>query len=290
MDVSELIRSFLWTIKIEKRLSLNSFNSYEYDLKVFISWIKEKKVNIEHELMLNWFAEYLKEERGNSKRTITRKINIIISFFKYCNEEKGTAFYIPEKINQKISKTYRPFVESKDLNKMRDYLSKDRSLKGIRIYCLVEVLYSTGLRVSELLSIKKTQFYEIQKNRSLYVIGKGNRERVVFFSDIAIELIEEYLKITDSKEELLFPITRQRVFQIIKELSAVLSIDPKTLFPHAFRHRILTDLLKRGMNIVNVQRIAGHQNISTTENYTHVEDYLYEEIEKHHPVFKMLND
>lgn len=279
-DVVNLIEHFLWAMQCQKHHTINTCNSYKYDFNVFKNFINETNISIENEGLLFKYNEYLKEKK-NKIATITRKLNLIIKFLEFCNEEKEMQIIIPEKKRLKINKQYRTFLENKDLMKMRDFL-KEPTEKNIRLLFIIETLYATGMRVSELLNLKVEDLFYILKDKSLVIIGKGGVQRMIFFNENCIDCIKKYKQICKPKYKLL-NITRQRVFQLLKELSVKLSIDMDKVFPHSFRHRLLTNLVKEGLDLVTVQKIAGHKQISTTEKYTHVEDYLYEEILKYHP-------
>ncbi|WP_342261882.1 tyrosine-type recombinase/integrase [Alphaproteobacteria bacterium endosymbiont of Tiliacea citrago] len=283
MVLEDWISSFLWVLRVEKRISLNSYKSYFYDFKIFSDWILFYKKDIFNEDLVSEYFLYLKNERKNLEPSIDRKINLLISFFKFCNQEKGASFVIKDRKKERKNKIYRPFLEGGDLLKIRSFLSCGNDF---RLAAIVEVLYSTGLRISELLKLRCVDLHEIKKNKSLQIVGKGGGKRVVFFSSSSILFLDQYVFNMNFKNEYLFNITRQRVFQLLKNLGVALNIDLSTVFPHSFRHRLLTDLVKNGMNLVSVQKIAGHKQISTTEKYTHVEDFLYEEIYKFHPLVK----
>lgn len=286
MSFDNLAETFLWILKVEKRISINTYKSYKYDLQIFLDWVQLRAVDVFSKNVIEQFYRYLKDERANDESSILRKTNLLCRFFKYCNEENALNLEIPDIKNKRLSKSYRPFMESNDLEKIRSHLGEVKNKQNARLLCIVEILYSTGLRISELLMIQKIDINAIKKNRSLHIIGKGRVKRVIFFSDLSIKAIEDYLGYFDDLNGPLFTITRQRVFQLLKDVAMELGIKIERIFPHSFRHRLLTDLVQKGMNLINVQKIAGHKQISTTEKYTHVEDYLYEEIYKYHPLVK----
>ncbi|MGL5732090.1 MAG: tyrosine-type recombinase/integrase, partial [Bacteroidales bacterium] len=164
---------------------------------------------------------------------------------------------------------------------------------GIRNLAIFEVLYSCGLRVSELLDLKISDIYFNEE--FIRVNGKGDKQRLVPISEIAIERINEYLTdrsklpIKPDCSDILFlsvrgrQLTRMRIFKIIKDCAVIAGIK-KTISPHTFRHSFATHLLERGANLRVIQQLLGHERISTTEIYTHLDkSFLRKEILEHHP-------
>lgn len=289
MKLDDIINRFIWSIKIEKNLSKNTIISYNYDLDEFKKYLKEicyLETEILNDEILQNFILKIKEQ--NSHATLKRKIICIMQFLKFAKKENLLNSDIKNRPKIKQEKTYATFLEESDLEIIRSSL-KENNFENARLNFIIEVFYSTGLRVSELISLKRDQKEEILKNFKIEITGKGNKKRFIFFNNKSIDAIirlDFYLKDNDIY---FINLTRQRVFQILKKLAVKLNISHEKIYPHSFRHRMLTDLVKKGVNLIAVQKIAGHSQISTTEKYTHVEDFLYEEIEKYHPIFKFVN-
>lgn len=280
---------FLWSLKGERRIAKNTQLAYKQDLDDFLNFIKSQN-NVEQ--ILQKFFEVLNEKQLKPA-TIQRKMIVINQFLEFCQEEKLIEININDKPKIKIDKNFSPFLETGDIDKIRKRLEQKNTKEEIRLSAIVEVLYSTGLRISELLKIKYKDYKEIVETKSLIIQGKGQRERIVFFNKRALEGLEIYVKIREEfgKSEFLWAsrnkhLTRQRVFQLLKNLAQECAIDEKKMFPHSFRHRLLTDLVKGGADLISVQAIAGHKQINTTERYTHIEDYLYADLQKFHPLSK----
>lgn len=280
---------FLWSLKGERRIAKNTQLAYKQDLDDFLNFIKSQN-NIEQ--ILQKFFEVLNEKQLKPA-TVQRKMIVINQFLEFCQEEKLIEININDKPKIKIDKNFSPFLETGDIDKIRKRLEQKNTKEEIRLSAIVEVLYSTGLRISELLKIKYKDYKEIVETKSLIIQGKGQRERIVFFNKRALEGLEIYVKIREEfgKSEFLWAsrnkhLTRQRVFQLLKNLAQECAIDEKKMFPHSFRHRLLTDLVKGGADLISVQAIAGHKQINTTERYTHIEDYLYADLQKFHPLSK----
>lgn len=280
---------FLWSLKGERRIAKNTQLAYKQDLDDFLNFIKSQN-NVEQ--ILQKFFEVLNEKQLKPA-TVQRKMIVINQFLEFCQEEKLIEININDKPKIKIDKNFSPFLETGDIDKIRKRLEQKNTKEEIRLSAIVEVLYSTGLRISELLKIKYKDYKEIVETKSLIIQGKGQRERIVFFNKRALEGLEIYVKIREEfgKSEFLWAsrnkhLTRQRVFQLLKNLAQECAIDEKKMFPHSFRHRLLTDLVKGGADLISVQAIAGHKQINTTERYTHIEDYLYADLQKFHPLSK----
>ncbi len=156
---------------------------------------------------------------------------------------------------------------------------------------MLEILYASGLRVSELITLKKSCINNYQQYPVLLIKGKGDKERLVPLHEKAYQKIMEYLPHVSQKTEYLFvargskPMTRMRVFQLIKDLAARSHIDPVKISPHIIRHAFATHMLKNGADLVMLKEILGHAHLSTSEIYLHVlpED-LKELLEQYHPL------
>lgn len=159
--------------------------------------------------------------------------------------------------------------------------------KGIRDRCLLELMYATGLRVSELAGIKKANFNHTQK--TLRVIGKGNKEREIPYGDVAALWLDAWLDVSKTTSVFLFPsrkssLTRQTLWRLVHEYAAQAGVYPLPS-PHTLRHAFATHLLNHGANLRAVQTLLGHENITTTEIYTHVSRaQLHDEVNKSHPM------
>ena len=171
-----------------------------------------------------------------------------------------------------------------------------RQLKALRLHCLMEILYASGLRVSELVSLPRRAFR--QGERFVMVRGKGGRERVVPLTDKAIAAHNAYANAlaeaggAATASNWLFPsrskqgyLTRQRFTQELKDLARDAGLDPKGVSPHVLRHAFASHLLERGADLKSVQQLLGHADISTTQIYTHVlEERLRTLVNQHHPL------
>ncbi|MEX0981714.1 MAG: site-specific tyrosine recombinase XerD [Bacteroidales bacterium] len=291
------IRAYMSYLKLEKGLAENSVKAYENDLKKLLKYLDETDFEGGPELindqLLHDFVHWI-NATGVNERSQSRIISGIRSFFKY--------LVIDEKIITDPAmmlegpKTGRKLPEVLTVGEI-DLLFSMIDLskpEGQRNKAMLEVLYSCGLRVSELISIRITDIYS--EEGFLRVIGKGNKERIIPISQSALKEIELYmpdrnsmLNIDKGNVDVLFlnrrgkKLTRIMVYTIIKELKEKAGLK-KHVSPHTFRHSFATHLVNGGADLRAVQEMLGHESIVTTEIYTHLDrEYLREAIVSHHP-------
>ena len=285
-------------LKLERSLSNNSIEAYLNDIKKLTDFLKSRgndslkysEVDID---VINDFIEYL-YKLGISSYTQARIISGIKSFFNYLvYEEKilanPTELIESPKLNKKLPDTLNINEIDKILN------SIDLSTyEGTRNRAIIETLYSCGLRVSELINITIQNLY--LEVGFIKVIGKGSKERLVPIGSSAIKHINVYLKnyrksfkVIDGNEGFLFlnrrgkKLSRNMIFIIVKQLSIKNNIE-KNISPHTFRHSFATHLIEGGADLRAVQDMLGHESITTTEIYTHLnKEYLREVVKKYHP-------
>ena len=285
-------------LKLERSLSDNSIEAYLNDIKKLTDFLmfrgndslKYSEVDTD---IINDFIEYL-YKLGISSYTQARIISGIKSFFNYLvYEEKilanPTELIESPKLNKKLPDTLNINEIDKILN------SIDLSTyEGTRNRAIIETLYSCGLRVSELINITIQNLY--LDVGFIKVIGKGSKERLVPIGSSAIKHINVYLKnyrksfrVIDGNEGFLFlnrrgkKLSRNMIFIIVKQLSIKNNIE-KNISPHTFRHSFATHLIEGGADLRSVQDMLGHESITTTEIYTHLnKEYLREVVKKYHP-------
>ncbi len=282
MDTQEIIDEYLHYLKALGK-SLNTLESYQRDLKQFQEFIHDRYDN---ELLLKDvdrhiirdFMGYLYEVHNNSNRTISRKLAALKGLFKYC----VTKNYIPENPsltmkNPKFEKKIPNYYSEKDM----EYLLSlpDLSSKfGVRNLAILELFYSSGLRISEMiiLTMKSIDFPQ----KIVRVIGKGNKSRLVPIGNKAIEALKNYLSLRHSfiskySKDILFlsksgrPLSRLELADILKQYLQLVG-HKKGYSPHTLRHTFATHMLSNGADLRAIQEMLGHANLSTTEIYTHV--------------------
>ena len=284
-----LLRSFLDSLYIEKGLSKNTVSSYKNDISSFSSWCDKEQLDRLKitDLNLNNYISNL-FSIGLKSSSINRKISSIKHFYLFLLKKKVIKNSPADEITTPKQEKYLPTSMSED--EVESLLGSPKSSIKIerRDKAMIEILYATGMRISELVNLKLT---DIDFNRSvLKVFGKGSKERLVPYGEKASEALRIYLedrKKLDSKDVFLSNrgtrITRgafwQRIKIYIKRENLKLSISPHTL-----RHAFATHLLNRGADLRSVQILLGHSDLSTTQIYTHIaKKRLGEILKKHHP-------
>ena len=287
---TEISRGYRTHMRLEKHLSDNTIDSYMRDLAQFAHYILRmydvppKKV--EPEMISNYMSRLY--ELGREKSSQARALSGIKSFFNYLLLEEIIDSSPAELIE--APKSSRPLPDTLSTEEIDRLIGsiEDSTTKGLRDRAILEVLYSCGLRVSELCDLKLGDLFFAEGY--IRVIGKGNKQRLVPVSSIARSRIQLYMDVRQKdkqKEEILFlnnrgkKLTRVMIFTIIKQAAQRAGIDKK-ISPHTFRHSFATHLLEGGANIRQVQELLGHENILTTEIYTHLDDsHLRQTLEEH---------
>ena len=295
MNWDSSFENFKNYLKLERGLSTNSIKSYEYDLNLFKNFIQSNKMsdtpfNCRPETVKNYLYNNLSNKKSRSQ---ARSISAIKSYFNYLIFEG----YIKK---SPISDIESPKLEKK-LPEVLTELEIEKLIKsfdmqqnfGQRNRTIIEVLYGTGIRVSELVNLKLSNIFF--KESIIKIIGKGNKERFVPLGKIATIEIRKYLKIRDKSiidskfSDIVFlnrygrGLTRSMIFKIISDSYKRIGLDKK-ISPHTLRHSFATHLLKNGADLRTIQIILGHESITTTEIYTHLDtNHLGEVLKKFHP-------
>ena len=282
-------------LKLERGLSDNSIKSYDYDLILFKKFLITNKIN---DTPLNCKPETIKNylyKSFSDKKSISqaRSISAIKSFFNYLIFEG----YIKD---SPISNIESPKQEKKlpkvlteeEIKKLINSIDLNHEF-GQRNKTIIEILYGTGIRVSELINLKLSNIFF--KENIIKVIGKGNKERFVPLGEIASNELKIYInnrnrmKIDSKSSDILFlnrygrGLTRSMIFKIISDASKRVGLDKK-ISPHTLRHSFATHLIKNGADLRTIQLILGHESITTTEIYTHLDTlHLEEVLKKYHP-------
>lgn len=287
---TEISRGYRTHMRLEKHLSDNTIESYMRDLAQFAHYVLRmydvppKKV--EPEMIRNYMSRLY--EQGREKSSQARALSSIKSFFNFLLLEEIIESSPAELIE--TPKSSRPLPDTLSVEEIDSMIGSidDSTQKGLRDRAILEVLYSCGLRVSELCDLRLGDLFFGEGY--IQVIGKGNKQRLVPVSTIARNRIQLYLEVRKDrrkKEEILFlsnrgtKLTRVMIFTIIKLAAQRVGITKK-ISPHTFRHSFATHLLEGGANIRQVQELLGHENILTTEIYTHLDNsHLQKTLEEH---------
>lgn len=298
-SLENLKRQFLEYVEIEKGRALNTVLNYDRYLTRFIGFLKSDSPADITDASVREFRLWLnRQSTGNNKKTgetlkkKTQNYYLIAlrAFLKYLARQDVKSL-APERIElAKVAERQVDFISPAELERL--LAAPDGSdLKGLRDKAILEVLFSTGLRVSELCSLSR----DIDLSSDEFSIrGKGSKVRVVFLSEHAKLSLKAYLAKRQDMDDALFvkvagekqknaeptPLTRRSVERIVKHYAAKAGIMSKKVTPHVIRHSFATDLLSNGADLRSVQALLGHANIATTQIYTHVTDSHLRNIHK----------
>jgi len=266
-ELERLKREFLEYTEIEKGRSLKTVENYDHYLSVFLEY---SKVSVPKDITEGLIREYRLwlNRKDLKKKTQNYYLIALRSFLKYFTK-RGLKVLSPEVIElAKVGERSIDLITPEELTRLLE--APDVStLQGLRDKAVLETLFSTGLRVSELCSLPRDLDLRAEE---FSVRGKGEKVRVVFLSPEAKNTIKKYLeKRKDVDNDQMFPMTPRSIQRIIKHYALKAGISKKVT-PHVVRHMFATDLLSNGADLRSVQMLLGHANISTTQIYTHVTD------------------
>lgn len=295
--MEDQLRDFIHFLTVEKGLAKNTLISYERDLKSYMSYTKNveqlsswnecRRVHIIH------FLSHLKDQ-GKSSKTLARHIASIRSFHQFLIREKVCDQDPSVHIETPQAERSLPKVLSMEEVEALLEAPKLKDEYGFRDRAMLELLYATGMRVSELINLDVSDIHAVMG--FVRCVGKGNKERIIPIGKTALEAIGQYLergrgKLASGKKktESLFlnhhgnRLTRQGFWKILKKLAREAQIE-KELTPHTLRHSFATHLLMNGADLRAVQEMLGHADISTTQIYTHITNVRIKEVySKFHP-------
>lgn len=294
MNIDDVIKRFVEYLEKELNYSKETILAYKRDLLTYCDYLNIKKISylkIAKKDILN-YLQYL-DEFNYQNKSIARHLSSIRSFYNYLVEIKLLENNVFKRVrNPKVEKKLPNYLNIVELETIIDELNKDSSIKGIRNRCLFELLYSTGMRASEVSNLKVKDIDEI--NQSIRVFGKGSKERIVYYGDTFKNILKDYLKIRfeflkkGEIEYLLIndlggKLSRESIEYIINKIIKKSQINHK-MSPHTLRHTFATHLLDNGADLRSVQELLGHENLNTTEIYTHVSnERLRAAYLKYHP-------
>lgn len=281
--------AFLEAIQAERGAAENTVQAYARDLGDFHAWLDSDGAQTLATADRAAIEGYLSDltDRGLSATTRARRLSAIRQFYRFAfseglrSDDPGAGLSGPRKV-----RTLPNAISIAEVDRLleRAQVESDQKLATTRMHCLIQMLYATGLRVSELVSLPVAA---VRGNPALILVrGKGGRERMVPMSDPAREAMVSWLGVRDRSNDgrppesaFLFPsrgksghLTRIAFYLALKELAVRAGIDPSGISPHAIRHAFATHLLENGADLRVIQTLLGHADISTTEIYTHVLD------------------
>ena len=297
------VENFLEMLSVERGAAKNTIESYCRDLLDFQSYCYSRKYKIE-EADLSLIQGYLEKltNSGMANSTLARRLSTFKQFFQFLCED-GVRTDDPSSTidSPRLGRTLPKYLSEDEVEMLLLAAEKKPGNEGKRLVALLETLYATGLRVSELVSLPLSAIS--RDGRVLIIKGKGDKERIVPLSEPASDAIEAYKKIrkkflpkrrVTASDGWLFPsrarqgyLTRARFAQMMKELAIEAGVAPKRVSPHVLRHSFASHMLARGADLRSLQKLLGHSDVSTTQIYTHVqEERLRKLVEDAHPLAK----
>jgi len=288
----KIVDSFLDAIWMERGLSENTLSAYRSDLYKFSLWLQEQQVEL-IKVEASEILAYLSLAEGSSARTVARRLSSLRRLYEYLLRENRIKKNPVSNVDApKLGRSLPKSLTEAEVEALLDAPDTEDIL-GVRDKCMLELLYATGLRVSELVGLTVQQLN--LRQGVVRVIGKGNKERLVPIGEEASQWLEQYLSsvrneiLNNAMSDDLFPskrgkaMTRQTFWYMIKRYTVIAGIN-KTLSPHVLRHAFATHLINHGADLRVVQMLLGHSDISTTQIYTHVaRERLKDLHSEHHP-------
>ncbi len=289
---------FFEMLIVERGVAKNTLESYRRDLLALSQYLKsDTLINVSTDDLKAYLSSLHAD--GLSARSVARHISSIKQFYRFLvlegiiSQDPTTKISTPRQ-----AKNLPKILTETDIGALLSTAAENDSPEGYRLTALLETLYATGLRVSELMTLTHEAFsYETD---TLIVKGKGAKERIVPLGKHARNALKKYIGIrphflaAQKSSKWLFPsssaeghLTRQRFGQLLKQLAIDAGLDPSKISPHVVRHAFATHLLSHGADLISVQKMLGHSDISTTQIYTHVlQDKLQDLVMNHHPLGK----
>tara|TARA_X000001036_G_scaffold246405_1_gene229714 strand:- start:270 stop:1190 length:921 start_codon:yes stop_codon:yes gene_type:complete len=276
---SDLINKYLEFVFVQKNLSKNTLISYQNDLQEFSNIFGKIYLANGFDQKIDEYIKYLSEKF--SPKSHCRKLSSVRNFLSYLFDLKLIKKNPTNDIEfPKIPKNVPKFLSEIEVDKIIQKSYENKSFKGLRTTLLIEILYATGIRVSELVSIKLGDIKDDYS--SLMIKSKGGDFRYVPLFGVVMDILKKYLddnlRLQSEKSKFLFPsnskighLTRHRFFQILKDLSVKAGLDKNKISPHVIRHSFASHLLNRGVDLRIIQESLGHKDISTTQIYTHIQ-------------------
>ncbi len=290
--LSEMLKKFLIICHVERALSKNSLSAYKTDLSNFIEFNKEKIIDKQS---IRSYLEYLYSKQIK-RSSYLRKLSSLNQFISFLIEEKALKDNPMTEIKRpKYEKKIPKFLKPEEIELLIETAKKDNKF-GIRMALIIEFLYASGMRISELLCLKISDIKNI--TQLIMIKGKGNKERLVPLRSQTIDLLDRYLEIRNdfissvNAADYLFcsrsgtgHLTREQVSMELKKVATLANIDKTRVSPHVLRHSFATKLANKKINLRVLQELLGHSDISTTEIYIDTMDSeILDFVKENHPI------
>jgi integrase/recombinase XerD len=287
--VQQLLTHYEAFLLTQKRVARNTFIAYKQDIAQLLSFLEKRGVTtpagVKKELLVAYLAQL--QQESATPRTLARKVSAMRSFFAYVHQHHGQELEL-ELVLPKVTKKLPLYCTPEEIQQIFAVCNKDSSPIGQRNKLLIYMLYTTGMRVSELISVRLSDIH--YDTGMLHITGKGGKSRIIPLMTETLALLKAYIATHHAQfvrkktlKDLLFPLTRQAVATIIKQIVRQTTIT-KPVSAHTFRHSLATHGLQQGWDLRSLQLLLGHEQVSTVEIYTHVEvSHLQAAYKKKHP-------
>lgn len=293
-----LIDGFLDMMLAERNAALNTRQAYRHDLDEAAQFFAHHKTDLA-DAGEDQLRSYLRSLASLAAKTQARRLSSLRQFYQFLCSEGHRKDDPTRTIDApKLGKSLPKYLSEDEVGRLLSVVGRMKGYEGARVKAMLELLYAAGLRVTELVSLPMTALrFDL---KLVQVKGKGGKERLVPFGDPAAHALKAWLSerkaaLGDKRTSIyMFPsrdgkkhLTRQRFFQVLKEIGIAAKIDPARLSPHVIRHAFATHLIEHGADLRSVQTMLGHADIATTQIYTHVaSDRLNKTVTEHHPLAK----
>lgn len=282
----------------EKGASQNTVAAYRRDITQFLEFFKKDCALADDEDISAFVREL--SANGMAVKTVARKLSALKEFYKFLFSENEIKTNPAASVSApKLDKSLPKFLTAKEIKRLLDVADEQKDFAHIRLKTMLVLMYACGLRVSELVGLPENCL-SFEKKQIL-IFGKGSKERMLPVAETAIKAVADYLPwreryLCGRKSVWMFPshtamaghITRDNFFKNLKNLAVKAGISPSKISPHVLRHSFATHLLNKKVDLRSVQKLLGHEDISTTEIYTHiVSDQLIEAVQKKHPLARV---
>lgn len=282
-EIKDTLDDYLLFLAIEKGLSDNTITSYRTDISQFLEWLEKQKQALSaiDQLTIREYKYYLNAQYKST--TVSRKLTALKGFVDYLTDEGILSISLSIIDRTKKEEKLPRVLSLEEIERMLAVIPRN-NLQGLRDYAIIEIMYATGLRVSELTELGVSAYYA--QEQFIRVVGKGSKERLIPFGHKAKKAVNDYLaarfEAGCGSDDILFlsnrrkAMTRQAVWKLIKKYAQMAEI-PFEVTPHTLRHTFATHLLNNGVDLRAIQEMLGHSDIATTQIYVHI---AYKDIEK----------
>ncbi len=302
LSIKKIIDLCVEALTAERNLSRNTQEAYQRDLCAFVHDMNINNYEHIHKEVINQYLLILLEQKYAVK-SIKRKCSAIKQLCTFLHNDKYHSTNVGRDINFSRKELILPRVLSvEEIDKLLRHINHKPEKNNLRLIAMIEIMYSTGMRVSELVSLTVEHLMHAQSYKgitTIFIKGKGNKERLVPLNQSAQKALKDYQEVRDlsllnQKSKWLFPsrskegyITRQRFLQLLKQKGLEIGIPSENISPHVLRHSFASHLLEAGTNLVTIQKLLGHSDLSITQIYTHLnQGKIKDVLEKHHPLSK----